>query len=67
MFRYIAPVAALAAIGLSGTTAHAEEAELQQKFLVSTRAYSSVYTTVEQAPAGSSEVAGTLYPARMWG
>ena len=61
MFRYIAPVAALAAIGLSGTTAHAEEAELQQKFLVSTRAYSSVYTTVEQAPAGSSEVAGTLY------
>ena len=62
MFRYVAPVAVLATVVLSGTTAHAEEAELQQKFLVSTRAYSSVYTTVEQAPPSSVTVAGTLYP-----
>ena len=40
MFRYVAPVAALATVVLSGTAAHAEEAELQQ-FLVSVRAYSS--------------------------
>ena len=63
MSRHIVGICTLSASLLMGASAHAEEAELQSRFLVTAQVYASMQTGVDNPLPGSSDTEGFVYPS----
>jgi hypothetical protein len=63
MYRNIVCLSALTGLLLLGTHAHAEEPDLQSRLLITTWAFSSLYTGVDAPTPGLDDKAGSVYPS----
>jgi hypothetical protein len=62
MHRHLVCLPALAGTLLLGTTAHAEQSELQDRVLVTAQVYSSLHTGLDFPESGPENTTGFVYP-----